>query len=365
MNLFDVISDFGALLKAFYRARRGKSLKVKVCEFEFFLEKNILQLRYLLKSGSYIPSPYTHFIVFDPKMRQVSAPVFRDRVVQHSLVAVIEPLFEKKFIFDSYACRREKGTHFGAKRVKKFLMAVRSLYGEKSDVYILQSDVRKYFQSISWDILLSLIGKTIQCKETINLIEKIITTHEENGTKEEKEKNGKQLSLFVEKKEEVPAVSVALRKGLPIGNLTSQLFANIYLNELDHFIKEELKERWYGRYMDDFFIIHPDKEHLREAKEKIRLFLDEKLGLELHPKKTMIQHIKNGVPFVGYRIFFDHILVRGGTLLRMQKKYRKKVILLKEGIIKQEKFQETRASIGGHFKHADAHRLYNLSFGSK
>jgi retron-type reverse transcriptase len=356
--MFAQICDLEQLVSAYYLARRGKRDKPRICEFDFFLESNLVKLKYLLTSGNYTPSPYAHFTIYDPKTRQVAAPAFRDRVLQHSLVSTIEPSFEKRFIFDSYACRKGRGTHFGAKRVKRFLMAARCINGGDKEVYVLQCDIQKFFQNISWDILLSLIGKVVKCPQTFDLIKKIVTTHEKTTGKAGEELS--QLSLFSTVVTELPAVSVDKKKGLPIGNLTSQLFANIYLNELDHFVKETLRERWYARYMDDFLIIYPDKNHLREAKEKIRTFLKDTLDLQLHPKKVAIKNVAEGVPFVGYRIFYDHMLVRGSTLQRMQKKYRKRIKLFQEGLISKEELSQTHSSIRGHLKHADAHRLYSF-----
>lgn len=359
INMFEEIYNLEQLVKAYYHARHGKREKLRICEYDFFLENNLVKLKYLLQTGNYLPAPYAHFTIYDPKTRKVSAPAFRDRVLQHSLVATIEPFFEKRFIFDSYACREAKGTHLGAKRVKKFLMAARCINGEDKDIYVLQCDIQKYFQSISWDILLSIISKTIHCNKTLDLITKIVTTHEETNKKTPEVKGNVQLDLFTPASPaEIPVVSIDKRMGLPIGNLTSQLFANIYLNELDHFVKEELRERWYARYMDDFLIINPDKERLRLVREKIRTFLDQKLNLHLHPRKVTIKNVKEGVPFVGYRIFYDHKLVRGSTLIRMQKKYRSKAKLFKKGRISEEMMSQTQKSVYGHLKHANAHGLY-------
>jgi len=359
--MFEEICNLEHLLRAYYCARRGKRGKKRVCEYDFFLESNLVKLKYLIETGKYTPAPYVHFTIFDPKTRQVAAPAFRDRVLQHSLVAAIEPIFEKKFIYDSYACREGKGTHFGVKRVKKFLMAARCINGRDKDIYVLQCDIQKYFQSISWDILLSLVAKVIRCKQTLTLIKKIVTTHERTDNRTKTPTNTAQLDLFSQSTT-TPPVSTIERKGLPIGNLTSQLFANIYLNELDHFVKENLRERWYARYMDDFLVIHSNKSHLLETRNKIRVFLKEKLDLQLHQRKITIKNTKEGVPFVGYRIFYDHKLVRGDTLTHMQRKYRKKIKLVKKGLLSQEDLRSTESSLKGHLKHASAYGLAQMMF---
>lgn len=360
--MFSDICSLEQLVRAYYRARKGKREKVRVCEFDFTLENNLIKLKYLLESEKYIPAPYAHFTIYDPKTRSVSAPAFRDRVLQHSLVESIEPLFERKFIVDSYACREEKGTHYGAKRVKKFLMAARCKYGKQQNVYVLQCDIQKYFQSIDWNTLLFIVAKTIHCPKTLDLIKKIVENHDSTNGKLMPANTGScQLDLFSPSPSiEVPPVSVAERKGLPIGNLTSQLFANVYLNELDHYVKETLQEKWYARYMDDFLIIHKDKDHLKAVRDDIRFFLKEKLKLNLHPRKISIKNVREGVPFVGYRIFYDHKLVRGETLIRLQRKYRKRQKLLQQGKITENQMQMSEASVRGHLKHADAHGLYTF-----
>ena len=358
--MYDKICSLENLLQAYFLARKGNRYKEAVNRFSFLLESNLIKLQKDLFHGKFLPSPYKHFTVIDPKIRQISAPVFPDRIVQHVLVREIEPIFDKTFITDSYACRKNKGTHFALRRLKKFLQASRTVCGQDKDIYVLKCDIRKYFSSISWDVLLAIIRQKIICPKTYSLIEKIITTHQIYGAKPPVLND--QLSLLV-----LPdldeSVSVEKRKGLPIGNLTSQLFANVYLNELDQYIKHQLREKWYCRYMDDFLIISADKKHLKEVKEKINQFLTLKLKLTLHPKKSFIHNVKDGVSFVGYRVFWDHVLIRGTTLLRMQKKYRKKIGNFHKGKLSLEKLTQTKASILGHLKHADSYGLAKKMFG--
>jgi len=361
--MYKKICSFENLLKSYRLARKNNRYKQSVCRFDFFLESNLFRLQQELVTGSYTTKPYKHFVVTDPKKRQVAAPDFRDRVVQHALVSAIEPIFDKGFINDTFACRKNKGTHFAQKRVKKFLQAARSVHGKDKELYVLKCDIKKFFPSISWNILLRIIKRKITCDRTISLIEKIVTFHEVYNDQSLKTRNS-QLSLFERDNllnpEEV--VSISERKGLPIGNLTSQLFANVYLNELDQFVKNILRERWYGRYMDDFLVISADKKHLFEIKEKIRDFLWEKLKLTLHPKKSFVQNTKDGVCFVGYRIFYDHILIKGSTLLRMQKKLKKRRKQLEKGLISPEKYTACANSLAGHLKHASAYRLKQFCF---
>ena len=348
--LFDKISSFENLIKASNLAKRGNRQKSYGLEFEFNLEQELGRLVWELKTGYYQPNAYHHFVAFYPKMRAIAAPAFRDRVVQQSLVMEIEPIFDRIFIYDSYACRKHKGTHLGAKRVKKFLQATHTLYPQQ-DVYVLQSDIKSFFASMSWPILQKLMAKKITDPKALNLIIKFITQHLVSST-------STQSRAAIEK-----VINVKQQRGLPIGNLTSQLFANVYLNQLDHFVKEELKQRWYSRYMDDFLIINPSKNELHKLKNKIAVFLEKNLKLKLHPKKTVIYPVKNGVPFVGYRIFHDHVLIRGNSLIRMQRRLKKRYQQLAREEINQTEFQQSVSSFQGHLKHADTYWLQKCLFG--
>jgi len=202
-------------------------------------------------------------------------------------------------------------------------------------------DISKFFANISWDVLIPVIFKTITCLQTRSLIEKIVTQH--------------RCLNFLNAPFDI--ISPRLRKGLPIGNLTSQLFANMYLNELDQFVKHTLHIRWYARYMDDFLIIHPDKNYLKTLEDQIREYLQEILHLTLSERKVILSNVKNGVPFVGYRIFYDHILIRGKTLSRMQKKLKRRRKAYKYGALSASSYRSSRASISGHIRHADSFHL--------
>ena len=357
--MYDKICDLNNLLVAHKKVTKSNKNKLSSLRYFYFLENNLLTLENQLSEENYKIKPYKHFIVTDPKRRQVSAPAFEDRIVQHSLVSVIEPIFDRTFIDDDYACRNDKGTHYAQRRVKKFLQGARTFHGKDKDIFILKCDVKKFFGSISWDILLEIVFKKIKDKRTYNLIEKIITNHSMYG----ENNNPKicQQGLFEEKTED-PPVSTQNRTGLPIGNLTSQLFANVYMNELDQYVKHKLKEKWYGRYMDDFFVISADKEHLKQIKTEIDSFLRDRLKLNLHPKKSFIQNVKYGVCFVGYRIFYDHILINGSTLRRFQKKYARKSRMFRKNKISEEDLQRCEQSFCGHMKHANAYKLRKTMF---
>ena len=361
--MYEQIYNLEKLCFAFKKAQLDNRYKRKICAYSFNLEENLLCLRWELCHETYLPRPYTYFMLHDPKTRAIAAPNFRDRIVQHSLVNLIQPLFEKQFIFDSYACRTNKGTHLAAKRLKRFLMASRSFYGKNTSIYVLQCDIRKYFQSVSWKILLKIIKKTVTCPKTFRLIKIIVTTHHQTLLTKP---ITSQLSLFEPTiNSEQTSISAKNKTGLPIGNLTSQLFANIYLNELDHFVKDRLRVRWYGRYMDDFYIIHPDVAYLKQMRDQINSFLQTELRLSLHPKKLSIKNVTAGVPFVGYRTFYDHVLIRSNTLLRIERNYRSKLKQVKKGTLSSQKLAETKASIIGHFKHANSYGLKQRMFATK
>lgn len=355
--MYQQICNFQNLLLAYQKAQVSNRYKISALKYSFNLESNLIALHQKLITKKYFPKPYKQFLVVIPKLRQICAPEFEDRIVQHALVSQIEPIFEKIFIYDSYACRQNKGTHFALKRLKKFLKANHSRYPNQ-EIYILKCDIKKYFQSISWDILLKIVSKKIPDLQTFQLIKKFVVNFSVLG--QSKSNSAVQTSLF-DQPENLP-ISVANRCGLPIGNLTSQLLANVYLNQLDYFVKHHLHQKYYGRYMDDFFIISQNKEHLKELKKQISIFLKNELRLTLHPNKSFIANTKNGVCFVGYRIFYDHILIRGSTLLNFQKKYSKKVKQFHKNLITQKDLERCQSSFLGHLKHANAYNLGKKMF---
>ncbi len=309
-HLYSQIYDFRNLLKSYYQARKCKSEKNYIIAFEWNLEKNLFEIQEQLKNCNYQFGPYHSFYIIDPKKRLIFAAPFQDRVVHHALYNIIEPIFDKSFIFDSFACRKNKGTHKAVGRLKKFMRA----FGD-DQFYIFKADIRKYFPSIDKEILFSLIQKKIADRKVLYLIKKIL-----ESTKEQ--------------------------KGIPIGNLTSQLFANIYLNELDQFVKHKLQVEYYCRYVDDFILLHRNRKQLQEWKEMIKEFLSQSLRLELHTKKQEIFPAKIGVDFLGYHIFRDHILVRQTTVRRFLRRF-------KSGKMPQQSIN----SYLGHFKYADSFGL--------
>lgn len=333
-NLFQQICSFKKLHFSYFKARKCKRYRDYVLEFGRNLEKNLIKLNQELLNQTYCHGSYREFIVCDSKKRHIRAAPFRDRIVHHALCNVIEPIFDKSFIFDSYACRKEKGTHQAIKRLRKFL---KTLSKEKRNIYCFQADISKYFDSIDHDILFSLIKKKIKDKKILWLVKEILD------------------SCCIRK---IYKDLFSFRQiGIPIGNLTSQLFANIYLNEIDQFAKHGLKEKYYLRYMDDFLFLSYSKKDLFQIKEKINLFLRENLKLTLHPKKANIFNVKNGIYFLGYRNFANYRLLKKDTVKRFikrQKFYQKK---LNQGLMSQKKFNASLSSWLAYAKFGDSWRL--------
>lgn len=292
----------------------------------------MIQIQNELIWQTYKPSPYYEFYVYEPKKRLVSAPAFRDRIVHHALCNIVEPLFEKKMIYDSYACRNFKGSHRAADRTQRFLRAAIKNWGE---AYCLKCDIKQYFPSIPHDILKRIIRRTISCKDTLWLIDNIISSSAADGS--------------------------INPKRLPIGALTSQLWANIYLGQLDHFVKEELRERFYVRYMDDFIIISNSKEKLWQLKKQIEHYINNELLLEFN-SKTGIFPITQGVDFVGYRIWPTHRLLRKRSTKKIKRKLKTFEKKYATGEIEFEEINRCIQSWLGHAKHADTFRLRRKLF---
>lgn len=298
-NLYADLCSFRNLELAFRNARKGKRHKKAVQDFEFNLEENLLVLKRELETLSYSPRPLRQFPIRDPKTRLISASHFRDRVMHHALINVIQPLFEKRFIHDSCANQVGKGTTKALERFEKFKKKVskngRPINHTKDNSmiigYVLKADIKHYFDTIDHQILLDSIRRKLKDKKVLWLIQKILDNH----------------------------ASKRPGKGMPIGNLTSQFFANLYLSELDHFVKHELKVKCYIRYVDDFVLLDRRKEGLEECKEKISIFL-KSLRLELHPDKSKVYPLHTGLPFLGFRMFYYHRLLKKSNIRKMEKR---------------------------------------------
>lgn len=314
-NLFEKLCSFKNLLIAVKKAQKGKRFKDSTAEFNLNLERELLKLQGELQDKTYHIGRYKQFYIYDPKQRLISALPYRDRVVQHALYNIIEPIFDKSFIYDSYACRKNKGSLKAVIRFTQFC---------RKNKYVLKCDVKSYFASINHEVLLKLILKKIKDPEVLWLIGLII-----NST---------------------PS------PGIPIGNLASQIFANLYLNELDHYLKEKIECRFYIRYMDDLVIFDNDKHKLRQIKKVIREYLG-MLKLEMHENKSQIYPARKGVNFLGYKIYPSHRLVLSQNIIRLKRRIKRYFDFLGEGLIVSDKIICSMQSWLGYATHADSYNL--------
>ena len=306
-NLYPKIYNFNNLLLAWRKARKGKTKKLYVREFEKDTLGNLLALQEELKNGTYYPKQLKIFILRDPKTRKISKSDFRDRIVHHAIVNILEPIFDKSFFYDSCANRKGKGNLVALKRFELFKRQITN--NMKSEAFCLKADIKHYFQEVNHGILLKIIQRKIKDEEVICLIKKILENNLIGGSEQ--------------------------AKGMPLGNLTSQFFASIYLNELDYFLKHKLKAKYYIRYVDDFVILHNSKIQLEIWKKEIDRFLKKELKLELHPDKSKIISLSNGVDFVGFRNFYYFRLLRKRNIRNMERKIKmyKGELITKDSII--------------------------------
>lgn len=336
-NLFSQIISFENLLLAHQKASKGKRFNKTVADFTLRLESNLFDLQKELENQIYKPKGYTTFYIFDSKKRMISAAHYRDRVVHHALCNIIQPIFENTFIEDSYANRKGKGTHSAIKRFQSFM---------QKNEYVLKCDIRKYFPSIDHEKLKQIIRRKIACQQTLWLIDTII----DNSNKQEK------IDFLSENE-------LDRRRGLPIGNLTSQYFANIYLNEFDHFVKEKLGARYYLRYVDDFVLLDSDKQKLHEWKKEIDVFL-ESYHLRLHLTKSRIIPVSEGVSFLGQQVFRRFRLLKSENVRRFRKRLKKNIDLFQRNQLSIDKFEARLNSWKGHAAQADTYHLQAQVFES-
>jgi hypothetical protein len=308
------------LANAWRRARKGKTKKLYIIEFEKNIRENLLRLQEELLNQTYKPESLKTFVLRDPKTRRISKSAFRDRIIHHALVRIIEPLFDKGFIYDSCANRKERGTLFALERFDLFKRKVTC--NLRREAFCFKADIKHYFPELDREILIKIIQKKIKCLKTIQLIRLILNNFEGDN-------------------------------GMPLGNLTSQFFANVYLNELDYFVKHQLRAKFYIRYVDDFIILHKSKEQLESWKKDIDNFLKEKLKLELHADKSKIIPLNKGVDFVGFRNFYYFRLLRKRNINK---------IYFKIEDYKQNKLSKEKllASFQGWNAHAKWASSYNL-----
>lgn len=288
-DIFEKIISPENLFNAWTNFRHDKRKRVDVQEFEIKLEENIFKLHRELKSGIYKHGSYKPFYIQDPKERLIHKATVRDRVVHHAIYSVLNPIFETTFIANSFSCRIGKGTHKGVKTLEKILR--KASKNNTVNCFALKGDIKKFFDNVDHKILLNIMEKKIKDKNAIHLLKEIIDSY-----------------------------SVSPGYGVPIGNLTSQLFANIYLNELDQFIKYKLQVKHYLRYTDDFVIVSESKKYLEELITQIDNFLQNQLKLFLHPDKVYIRKYSQGIDFLGYIVLPYYKVVRTKTKKRIIKK---------------------------------------------
>ncbi len=313
---YDNIISLENLLISWKEFLRGKRKRKDVADFSVRFMDNILKLHHELVTKEYRHGSYYAFKINDPKPRDIHKAKVRDRIVHHAIYRLLYPYFDKKFVYDSYSCRLDKGTHRAINRFRH--LARKASKNDTKTVWILKCDIKKFFANIDHEILKAILKKSIKDKDIIWLLENVIDSFH----------TGNDLDI-----------------GLPLGNVTSQIFINIYMNELDQFIKRELKVKYFIRYADDFVIFNDNKQYLTDLVPKLSEFLEKKLRLSLHPKKLYIKTLSSGVDFLGWVNFSHHRVLRTSTKQRMFKK------------LKQKQTRETMASYVGLLKHGNTHKL--------
>lgn len=349
------------LYNAYLDCRKRKRNTANALKFEQNLEANLFQLLDDLKNRKYQTSTSISFIVEEPVIREIFAGNFRDRIVHHLLVRYIEKDIDKRFIYDSYACRKEKGGQLGKVRVQKFANV-------NTDNYYLKLDIQGFFMHINKDIMFDILEKHILKSdyekgvenELLYLIKVILFS---DPTKNFKFKGSYALKNKIPKYKSL--FHTPENCGIPIGNLTSQFFANVYLNELDQFVKRELKIKYYGRYVDDFILFHGDKEYLKACRNKIDLFLKTRLKVKLHPRKQILQDVKKGFGFVGFYIKPNYSVPLNKNFLKIKDKFFKiNHFLDKKGLkiveIDSNYLKRTESQINSYLGFISTSKSYNL-----
>ncbi|MGI6253623.1 MAG: reverse transcriptase domain-containing protein [Aminivibrio sp.] len=318
-GLWDRITSWENIVAAYVGARRRKKRRIDAAQFHCSLEMRLCEIRSRLLDETWCPAPFNSFVrITGSKRRLIQAPIFADRVVHHAIVRVLESLYERKFIHDSYSCRKHKGTHAAAARVEGFIRKAVAMWKAP---HVLKCDIAKFFHSIDHEVLMDILSKTIREVKVLDLIRK--------------------ASI---------APDNASGKGLPIGALTSQILANVYMDQLDHFIKDCASIKYYVRYADDFIILAQTKEELRAIKADISWLLETHLKLRLNPKSSIFP-VQNGVDFCGYRIWATHRLPRKRVVMAAKKRFKK---LSKDYVAGIVSIEEVRSSVGsflGYMQH--------------
>ena len=327
-NQYDKYLTYDNLMKSHYLTRKGKRLKKEVILFDMKREEYIEWLLEQLKTGQYRHGGYRKFIISVPKQREVEASRYIDRIVHRWVVDwFLKPYFETQFIETTYACIKDRGMHKAALDVQKAMKHCKNTW---NNYYILKMDVTKYFQNIDKEILLKILARKIKDEKLMNLLRIII-------------------------------YSTRGKKGVPIGNYTSQTLANIYLNEVDQYAKHVLKCKYYFRYMDDTIILLETKKEAIDVLQKIKLFLDENLKLSLNDK-TQIFKSKQGVNFCGYKINEYRLKIRTRGKKSLKKKIKNLEKQIKNGKMSTKTSYRFLCGHIGYMQIADVHNLKDKLF---
>ncbi|MFW6009633.1 MAG: reverse transcriptase domain-containing protein [archaeon] len=314
-NTFKDIVKVSNIKKAFKKTQEGNGkYNNESIKFKLDYIYNINKISTQLKNKNYIPDKYNIFQITKPKERTIAAPSFRDKLIQFSVHRILNPIFENKFIYNSYSCINNKGTHKCAQRTKYFL---RKASWKWNTPWILKADIKKFFYNINHKILKNILSREIKDNNTLYILFQIINYSPENI-------------------------------GLPLGNITSQLFANVYLNELDQYIKCKLSKEFYCRYMDDFICVVRSKKEAKQLKNKINIFIKDKLNIEFNKNKTQIFPVEQGVNFTGYKIWKTHMLLRKKSKKTIKTKLKKIQKLFLNNDIPKRKVEQILNSWKGH-----------------
>ncbi len=328
-----------SIISAYYLCRKGKRNSTYQLTFEYNFEQNLLALQKQFKNNSYKIGKSTCFVITYPSTREIFAANFTDRIVHHLLISYIEPPIDKTFIYDSFACRKEHGVICGVKRLQNFLNKVTN--NKKSNAYYLKLDISSFFYSIDKKTLFKILSKRIynldfskEKKDCLIKLSKQIIFH--NPCTNYIKKGD--LNLLQNLPKDKSLFTTDPSKGLPIGNLTSQFFANLYLNELDQFVKRELKVKYYLRYADDLLFLSKDIKELEEVEKAVTKFLKEKLLLEIKTEKTVFGSVYQGIDFIGYIVRPNYVLARNRTVNNLKRKlhYFNKGFLIDRSMCKEE-----------------------------
>lgn len=356
-NLYDKITDIENIMNMYNNMSKGVKNKNNLLKFESYYTYNILLVQKILKEKKYNDIKYNIFLIREPKCRIVMSQNIKDKLINHLIAKYfLIDVLDKSLISTNVATRENKGTHYGIKKLKQYLV---KMINTNQTVYALKFDIHKYFYKIDHQIILNLLNKKIKDQNVINIIKNILDSTNNKYINQQikhlKETEKQRInSLNINIKEKRLKISEIDRipyyekdKGLPIGNMTSQILAIYYLNDLDHFIKEELKCKYYIRYMDDGLIISTDKEYLIKCLNEIKKIIKQ-LKLQLNDKTKIINISKNGVDFLGFKYYIKNKKIVMKVRKDTKKRFKNKVKLNDKQII---------SSYKGHFKHGNCHNL--------